>query len=136
MDGNDVIACRAVIGNAIDKARRGEGPTLIEALTYRLCDHTTADDATRYQPQDEVECAKGKEPLQRFKYFLEQHKFWDAEQEEKLVIETTAEVQQAVDEYLNRKPQPVSSLFDYHYAELPGYLAEQRAIAMEEASHA
>ena len=46
---------RQIIGDAIEKARRGEGPTLIEALTYRLCDHTTADDATRYQPSEEVE---------------------------------------------------------------------------------
>ena len=50
IDGNDILATRQVIGDAIEKARRGEGPTLIEAITYRLCDHTTADDATRYQP--------------------------------------------------------------------------------------
>ncbi|KTC98018.1 pyruvate dehydrogenase (acetyl-transferring) E1 component subunit alpha [Legionella erythra] len=136
VDGNDVIACREVIGEAIEKARRGEGPTLIEAITYRLCDHTTADDATRYQPQEEVEQAKLKEPIGRFKHFLEQQKYWSAEDEEGLQQEAADLVQAAVDEYLARPGQPITSIFDYHYAQLPEYLVEQRAIAMEEAGHA
>lgn len=136
IDGNDLLACRQVIGEAIEKARRGEGPTLIEALTYRLCDHTTADDATRYQPQDEVEKAKLKEPISRFKHYLEQQNIWDKAQEEQLISECSELVQQEVDEYLNRPKQPITSIFDYHYAELPDYLIEQRAIAMEEAPHA
>ena len=136
VDGNDVIACRQVLGEAIEKARRGEGPTLIEAITYRLCDHTTADDATRYQPSAEVEAAKPKEPISRLRHFLEQKKLWDAAQEEQLIIACTKEVQAAVDEYLDQPKQPVTSIFDYHYAELPEYLIEQRAIAMEEAGNA
>ncbi|MDP1604531.1 MAG: pyruvate dehydrogenase (acetyl-transferring) E1 component subunit alpha [Legionella sp.] len=136
VDGNDVLACRQVIGEAIEKARRGEGPTLIEALTYRLCDHTTADDATRYQPQDEVEQAKLKEPIGRFKHYLEQQQLWDKKQEEQLLKESTILVQEEVDAYLNRPAQTIDTAFDYHYAELPDYLVEQRAIAMEEASHA
>lgn len=136
VDGNDVIACRQVIGEAIEKARRGEGPTLIEALTYRLCDHTTADDATRYQPQAEVEKAKLAEPISRFKHFLEAHQYWDSKQEEQLQEESAKLVQAAVDEYLERPAQPVSSIFDFHYETLPDYLIEQRAIALEEAAHA
>ncbi|KTC75222.1 Pyruvate dehydrogenase e1 component subunit alpha [Legionella birminghamensis] len=136
VDGNDVLACRQVIGEAIEKARRGEGPTLIEALTYRLCDHTTADDATRYQPQDEVEAAKPKEPISRFRHFLEEKKLWDAAKEEQLTIEASNEVQAAVDEYLGQKRQAITSIFDYHYEKLPDYLIEQRAIAMEEADNA
>jgi pyruvate dehydrogenase E1 component alpha subunit len=136
VDGNDILATRHMIGEAIEKARRGEGPTLIEALSYRLCDHTTADDATRYQPSSEVEQAKPKEPISRFKHFLMQEKIWTAEDEETLVIRCSEQVEQAVDEYLNTQPQSVSSIFDYHYAELPEYLIEQRAIAMEEATHA
>lgn len=135
VDGNDILAVRESIGEALDKARRGEGPTLIEAITYRLCDHTTADDATRYQPQNEVDVAKPKEPISRFKHYLMANELWTAVEEEKLVIECTNEVEKAVDEYLNKVPQPVTSIFDYHYAELPDYLVEQRAIAMEEASH-
>lgn len=136
VDGNDVLACRQVIGDAIEKARRGEGPTLIEAITFRLCDHTTADDATRYQPQDEVEQAKGKEPIERFKRFLQNQQLWDDKQEQQLLNDASNLVQQAVDEYLSTSPQPVSSIFDFHYATLPDYLVEQRAIAMEDSSNA
>ena len=136
IDGNDVLATRQIIGEAIEKARRGEGPTLIEALTYRLCDHTTADDATRYQPSEEVEHAKPKEPIARFKHFLMAQKLWSSDEEEQLVMECSEKVEQAVDEYLSTTPQSIGSIFDYHYAELPEYLVEQRAIAMEEAGHA
>ncbi len=136
IDGNDVLAARQMIGDAIEKARSGKGPTLIEAITYRLCDHTTADDATRYQPANEVEMAKPKEPIARFKHYLTENKIWTTQEEEQLVIECSQKVEEAVEEYLNKRPQPVSSIFDYHYAELPEYLVEQRAIAMEEAGHA
>jgi len=136
VDGNDVIACRAVIGEAIEKARRGEGPTLIEALSYRLSDHTTADDGTRYQPKPEVAEAQGKEPLSRMKQWLVTQGHWSDDEEQRLQLSVADEVQTAVDEYLSRPPQPVSTMFDYHFAELPDYLIEQRATAMEEASHA
>jgi 2-oxoisovalerate dehydrogenase E1 component alpha subunit len=136
IDGNDILACRQVIGDAIEKARRGEGPTLIEAITYRLCDHTTADDASRYQPCEEVEKAKLKEPISRFKHYLESHHIWDEKQEQDLLAHSSQVVEEAVNEYLSRPPQPITSIFDYHYAELPDYLIEQRAIAMEEAGHA
>lgn len=136
VDGNDVLATRHTIGQAIEKARAGSGPTLIEALTYRLCDHTTADDATRYQPAAEVEQAKLKEPISRLKKFIMQQNIWTPHEEEQLVIDCSHQVEEAVEEYLNAPPQPVTSLFDYHYAELPDYLIEQRAIAMEEAAHA
>ena len=136
VDGNDILATRQVIGDAIEKARRGEGPTLIEALTYRLCDHTTADDATRYQPKEEVEAASQKEPIRRFKQFLEQQQRWDQTQEDALQKACAQEVQDAVDEYLNRPTQTIASIFDYHYQTLPDYLIEQRAIAMEDADRA
>lgn len=136
IDGNDILATREIIGEAIEKARRGEGPTLIEAITYRLSDHTTADDATRYQPSHEVEAAKPKEPISRFKHYLIKEKIWTAEDEERLVMDCSEQVENAVHTYLTTEPQPVSSIFDYHYAQLPEYLIEQRAIAMEEATHA
>ncbi len=136
VDGNDILALRQEIGAAIEKARQQQGPTLIEARSYRLSDHTTADDATRYQPQDEVESAKLKEPIARFKRFLEEHHQWDQTQEDALLEECHARLQAEVDEYLQRAPQPVSAIFDYHYATLPDYLIEQRAIAMEATDHA
>jgi len=131
VDGNDLLATRAVIGEAIEAARRGEGPALIEALTYRLCDHTTADDATRYQPSNEVEEAQANEPIKRIKIFLEKENLWDDKQEQQLLDQCSKEVQEAVDEYVNSKPQPIGSAFDYHFETLPDYLIKQRAIAME-----
>lgn len=136
VDGNDVLACHQVISTAIEKARRQDGPTLIEALTYRLCDHTTADDATRYQPSEEVKQAQLKEPIARFRHFLLRQKVWDNDKETALINECSSLVQQEVDAYLNRPAQTIDSAFDYHYAELPDYLIEQRAIAMEDAAHA
>ena len=135
VDGNDVLATREIVGEAIEKARRGEGPTLIEAITYRLCDHTTADDATRYQPKDEVVAANLLEPIGRFKHFLEQQNLWNESQENALLQSAAAEVQQAVDDYLIRPPQPLTSAFDYHFASIPDYLIEQKAIALEGAEH-
>lgn len=135
VDGNDIIACRHIIGEKIEKARRGEGPTLIEAMTYRLCDHTTADDATRYQPQTDVSDAKQKEPLVRLKHFLENHHGWTDEKEQSLKADCKQKVDKAVDEYLNQTPPTIESMFDYHYDTLPASLEEQRAMALEEINH-
>jgi len=135
VDGNDVIATRQIVGDAIEKARQGEGPTLIEALTYRLSDHTTADDATRYQPEQEVKQAKTREPLYRLKQFLENQHDWDETQDKALFKAAKLEVDDAVQTYLNREPQTIESAFDYHFAETPPELLEQRAEAMEEANH-
>lgn len=135
VDGNDVIACRQVIAEAIEKARQKKGPTLIEAITFRLCDHTTADDATRYQIATEVEAAKLLEPVGRLKQWLVDNQLWTDEEETALITASSKAVEESVNTYLNTKPQPVSSIFDYHYATLPDYLIEQRAIAMEEATN-
>lgn len=132
VDGNDVLASCEVVKDAIEKARRGEGPTLIEALSFRLSDHTTADDATRYQPKESVDKALLQEPIRRFRTFLHEQNLWDEEKEKALLERCAKEVQEAVDEYLQKKPQPITSIFDYHFATLPDYLIEQRAIAIEE----
>lgn len=136
VDGNDILALRDVIGESIEKARSGKGPTLIEALTYRLCDHTTADDASRYQPPLEVKCATANEPIDRLKNFLIKENIWDEEKEKNLINDCSKEVQIAVDEYLNKSKQNITSAFDYLYETLPEYLIEQRAIAIEEATDA
>jgi 2-oxoisovalerate dehydrogenase E1 component alpha subunit len=135
VDGNDILATREVIGQAIEKARRGEGPTLVEALTYRLSDHTTADDATRYQPKDKLEAAKAREPIARFKRFLEKEHGWDEAKDEALIATLKTDIETAVQEYLNHTPQPIESMFDYHYADTPPELLEQQATAVEDTSH-
>lgn len=136
IDGNDVIACQDQIAKAVENARQGNGPTVIEAVSYRLCDHTTADDATRYQPEEEVTIATAKEPIQRLKHYLESQNWWDQQQEDELLQQCSAEVEKAVNTYTNTSTQPVSAMFDYLYEELPEYLIEQRASAIEGGEHA
>lgn len=135
VDGFDIIACRHVMGEAIERARQGLGPQLIEALSYRLSDHTTADDASRYQPQEEVAQAKIKEPLIRLRHFLFEQRYLHDAEEAAIKHECETLVNQAVNEYLMRPPQAVSSIFDYHFATLPDYLIEQRATALEEEAY-
>ena len=131
VDGNDIIAVRWGLEMAIRRARGGGGASLIEMMTYRLSDHTTADDARRYRKQDEVDDAQGREPLIRLRRYLTENGAWSDEREEQLRTECAAKVQAAVDEYLGMTPQPVTAMFDYMYAELPHDLAEQRAYAEE-----
>src|SRR5438874_9004568 len=70
VDGNDVFACLAVTRKAMDRARTGNGPTLIEAYTYRMGAHTTSDDPTRYRGNDEVELWRTRDPLARLRTYL------------------------------------------------------------------
>jgi pyruvate dehydrogenase E1 component alpha subunit len=77
VDGNDVLACYAVTRKALDDARHGQGPTLIEAYTYRMGAHTTSDDPTRYRIAAEVEEWKGKDPIKRLRAYLEREEIAD-----------------------------------------------------------
>lgn len=126
VDGNDIIATREVIGQAVENARRGLGPCVIECLTYRLCDHTTADDATRYQDAKTVEAEKHKEPIARLRNFLIKHHNWSQNDEDALIEKCKKEVEIAANDYLSIQPQGVESLFDYHYESLPEELKAQR----------
>ena len=126
VDGNDVIAVRYCVQKALDKARRGNGPTLIEALTYRLCDHTTADDASRYRDNDQLEEHWRYEPLIRLREYLEQNNFWTEADEKTLVKTIVEEVENAVKDYLATPTQAPTSMFDYLYETLPDALSSQR----------
>src|SRR5438094_10180718 len=100
VDGNDVIAVRAAAADAIAAARAGQGPRLIEAVTYRLGDHTTADDAARYRPAEEVQARWKEEPIARLRSYLVGRQAWAKSQEEKLVAECQERVEAAVERYL------------------------------------
>ncbi len=126
IDGNDLLAVRVAVGEAAERARRGDGPTLIEALTYRLSDHTTSDDASRYRDAEEVTAARAREPMVRMRRFLEERKLWSDAQEAAWRAECSAEIEAAVQEYLTTPRQPVDSMFDHVYAELPRSLEWQR----------
>ncbi len=119
VDGNDVIAVRAGTEDAIAAARAGKGPTLIEALTYRLGDHTTADDARRYRSEEEVKAHWQKEPIGRLKKYLVSKGVWSKEDEEGLVTNCQRQVDTAAERYLKQKPRAPATMFDHLYAELP-----------------
>ncbi|GAB4196714.1 MAG: pyruvate dehydrogenase (acetyl-transferring) E1 component subunit alpha [Wenzhouxiangellaceae bacterium] len=132
VDGNDIIACQWAMKNAIERARAGKGASVIEMMTYRLSDHTTADDARRYRPDDEVQDAQSKEPLKRLRAYLMAQGVWSDAQEEKLLQDCASEVDAAVEEYLAVGKPGLESMFDYMYHELPHDLAAQRERALEE----
>jgi len=131
VDGNDVIAVRHWVERALARGRKGDGATLIEAVTYRLSDHTTADDASRYRKKEEVEAARKLEPLIRLRKYLTDLGLWNDDKEKELLEQCAEKVDQAVQQYLNTPKAPVESMFDYMYADLPEFLEEQRDHAMQ-----
>lgn len=126
VDGNDVIAVRSVTEQALSRARSGDGPTLIEAVSYRLSDHTTSDDASRYRDDAEVSRHWTAEPLLRLRNYLIRLGVWSKEQEEALLHECSQSVEQAVADYLATPPAPAAAMFAHTYADTPDDLAAQR----------
>jgi pyruvate dehydrogenase E1 component alpha subunit len=114
---------------AVDRARSGDGPTLVECVTYRLSMHTTADDPTRYRSDEEVEKWEKRDPLPRFQQYLKNKDLLSDDGLTELEEEIQAEIKQAVKraedkmEELSKEPLV---MFDHLYAELPPYLQEQR----------
>lgn len=125
VDGNDVIAVRLVVENALRRARNGGSPALIEAVTYRLGDHTTADDASRYRDDAEVSRHWSEEPILRLRNYLTSLDAWGKEQEEQLIRECNQKVEAAAAAFLQTLPQPPLAMFDRTYARLPADLIEQ-----------
>ena len=130
-DGNDIIAMRAALDHAIKRARHGHGGTVIEAVTYRLSDHTTADDARRYRPDDEVKAAWDREPLKRLRAYLTTLNAWTDKEEDAWKADCATRVDAEVNAYLETKSQPVEAIFDFTYAEVPADLAAQRRSAID-----
>jgi pyruvate dehydrogenase E1 component alpha subunit len=126
VDGNDIVAVRQAVTEAAERARGGGGATVIEAITYRLSDHTTSDDASRYRPEAEVSAARQLEPLERTRQYLEAQGWWDAAAEQQLRAECSAAVEEAVRQYLATPRQSSDAMFDYLYAQLPKQLQLQR----------
>lgn len=134
VDGNDVIAVRDAVEQAVSRARSGEGPCLIEALTYRLGDHTTADDAARYRPPEEVQAHWKEEPIVRLRTYLVSQGAWGKVEEEQNAAECQKRVEAAVERYLATAPRSPETMFDHLYAQLPGVYTVQRE-ELKGASH-
>jgi pyruvate dehydrogenase E1 component alpha subunit len=131
VDGNDVLAVEQSVAEALDRAKHGGGASLIEALTYRLADHTTSDDATRYRSEDELSRRRGEDPIERLRLYLEHCEAWSPAENEALERECRDEVELEAAAYLAEPPQPASSIFDHLYARLPSVLETQRAQCLE-----
>jgi 2-oxoisovalerate dehydrogenase E1 component subunit alpha len=129
VDGNDIIAVRHVMNEALATARRGGGPTVVEAVTYRLSDHTTADDASRYRREQEVKVAWRTEPLLRARAYLTSAGMWDNKLEEEIKASCARDVDAAVEEYLNTGKASTDTMFDYLFARLPKNTQTQRELA-------
>ncbi|ROQ33038.1 pyruvate dehydrogenase E1 component alpha subunit [Streptomyces sp. PanSC19] len=127
VDGNDVLACLAVTRSALERARRGEGPTLIEAFTYRMAAHTTSDDPTRYRRDAEREEWEAKDPIQRLKTYMENEGHADAAFFEELETESEA-LGKHVREVVRAMPVPEHmAMFDNVYADGHALVDEERA---------
>jgi len=126
VDGNDVVAMRAAAEDAIGAARKGQGPCFIEAVTYRLGDHTAADDAARYRPAEEVQARWKEEPIARMRSYLVSRKLWSKTEEEMLAAECQQLIEAAVERYLAIGPRAPETMFDHLYAQLPKTYAAQR----------
>ncbi|MBK7190360.1 MAG: pyruvate dehydrogenase (acetyl-transferring) E1 component subunit alpha [bacterium] len=127
VDGNDALAMWVAINEALDHARSGKGPYLIEAVTYRLMMHTTADDPKKYRDEAEEKCAWEKEPLIRFRAYLAARGIWDDERDAALTAELKEQVDQAVRTFETPTDWAQDTAFDHVYGTDHPHLHEQRA---------
>jgi len=127
VDGNDVLACLAVTRWALEHARSGNGPVLIEAFTYRMGAHTTSDDPTRYRIADELEEWKLKDPIERVKAYLVREEWADQEFFDAVDAESE-QLARRVREGVRNMPDPdPTSIFENVYAEGHALVDEERA---------
>lgn len=126
VDGNDLFAVIQVTRDAVARAARGEGSTIIETLTYRLSGHSTSDDPKAYRPDNTLEGWRSLDPIARVRRYLERTAGWTEAQDKQVEAELDAEIKACVTA-AEQTPQPsLDSMFEDVYAELPWHLAEQR----------
>jgi len=131
VDGNDLLAVRKATVEAVARARAGEGPTLIEAKTFRMGGHSTADDPKRYIPQEVFDEWKGKDPIDRFEKFLEASGLWTPEQGEALRKEVADEVAEAAHAAQAVDPPALETIFSDVYADVPEHIRKQGQAAFD-----
>jgi pyruvate dehydrogenase E1 component alpha subunit len=127
VDGNDVLAVVAVARQAVERGMRGDGPTLIEAITYRMGGHSTSDDPNRYRESEAVAAWAARDPIERVKRYLVERGVWDDADEKDLRSDIDARFRDAVAIAEKTPPPALETMFDDVYAKVPWHLAEQRA---------
>ena len=127
VDGNDILAVYDAMSQAVERARSGEGPALLELLTYRMGAHTTADDPTRYRDAAEIEAWRAKDPLTRFEKFLMQCDLLTSERARRMLDEVEEEINEAVRVAEAIPPMAPDSFFDFTAETLSPRLQQQRA---------
>jgi pyruvate dehydrogenase E1 component alpha subunit len=125
VDGNDVLALYAAAKEATERARRGEGPTLIESYTYRMGDHTTSDDASRYRVEKEVAYWSERDPISRFRIYLQGRGLWDDPKEAAWQAEASRQVEEAVKQAESFPAPTLADVFIHTYATMPSDLKLQ-----------
>lgn len=126
IDGNDVLAVLQATAEAAARARAGDGPTLIEALTYRRGAHSSSDDPSVYRDPNEPKQWESSDPIERFRRYLAKKKVWTEAWDAEIRAELDGEIVTAHDASQGLPPPPVETLFDDVYEELPWHLREQR----------
>jgi len=127
VDGNDVLACYVAAQAAVDRARRGEGPTFIECLTYRLGGHSSSDDPSKYRDENEAKGWEKKDPLLRHRAWMVARGEWDDAREETFLAEAGKRITDAIAKVEAAPAPALSTLFEGVYEALPSHLADQRA---------
>jgi pyruvate dehydrogenase E1 component alpha subunit len=125
VDGNDVFAVYKATDEALQRARAGNGPTFIEAVTYRIGDHTTADDASRYRSKEEVEQWKKKDPIDRLKKYMAAKGLWDEAYGLRVAGRAREQIESAVKEFESAPLAEPEDMFRYTFREMTQELNEQ-----------
>ena len=126
VDGNDVLAVYEAAKEARDRAAKGEGPTLIETVTFRMGPHSTSDDPTRYQPKELFEGWQKKDPVERYRKWLKGKKLWTQAWEDEIEETFKKDIAAAVEKAESTPMPEVDTIFDDVWATMPRLLQEQR----------
>jgi pyruvate dehydrogenase E1 component alpha subunit len=126
VDGNDVLACYAVMAEAAQRAREGGGPTLIEAVTYRMGPHTTSDDPTRYRSEEEVAYWAARDPIQRYRTYLQSVGVWTERLEERVTAKSQRLRTELRESVVDADDFDVAEMFDTVYHDITPELVRQR----------
>jgi pyruvate dehydrogenase E1 component alpha subunit len=132
VDGNDILAVLQVANEAIERARAGDGPTMIEALTYRVQGHSSSDDPSVYRDPKEPEVWEQRDPLNRMRTYLKHRGLWDEAWEKDLGERYNQEITDALAASDATPPPPVESMFDDVFEEMPWHIREQKAWLMSQ----